>query len=328
MNYQIVFLQTCSMRHSGGNFAQELAQLLNINIDSAYRRIRGTTSLSLEEIRLICHKFKVSFDAIINYGEKLVPFQFNAMFREKFEILEYLQGIAQYMQEMGEEEGSQIILSAMDIPYFRLFGFKNLSRFKLFFWQKSVLNLDEYRYRKFNVEEVMEDFEEITYEIHRHYHNINSVEIWSTETMESTIKQVQYYYDSGLFESKKSALAICEDLHLLLDKLEHEAQLGTKTLIQDGIVYESKLSMYQSDLFLSNNCIQAIRQEKIYTYISFNSFNTMMTYHPEFSVECQKWIGQIRSKAVLLSEVSEKLRYQYLLTMKNKLNQLVDSLSD
>jgi len=41
------------------SFVDELADLLQVSTDSAYRRIRGETALSIEEIASICKKFKI-----------------------------------------------------------------------------------------------------------------------------------------------------------------------------------------------------------------------------------------------------------------------------
>ncbi len=47
------------------SFVDELAENLSISRDSAYRRIRGETVLSLDEVSQICKRFKMSLDEII-----------------------------------------------------------------------------------------------------------------------------------------------------------------------------------------------------------------------------------------------------------------------
>jgi hypothetical protein len=322
MHKQAAFFELCRQKASDQNLAQSVSELLNINLDAAYRRIRGTTPLTFDEIAFLCDHFKVSFDAVIGYDLKMVPFQFNAMFKDKFQILDYLQTICQALEKMSSFPETKMSLTAMDIPYFRLFGHKSLSRFKLFFWQRSVLNLESYRHKKFDASEIIEDYEEIVEKIYYYYHGIHSFEIWSPETLDSVIKQIQYYNDSGLFLSQEDMIKVCEDLEALLLKLEREAETGQKKILNHLGNLHSKFEMYQSDIFISNNCIQADIGEDTYTYITFNTFNHLMSFQPEFSTECGLWVEQMRSKSVLLSEVSEKLRYQYFLNMRKKLNDL------
>jgi len=317
-----MFLEECRERNTSKNFAQELSSLLGVNLDAAYRRIRGTTPLIFNEIQKICLHYRLSFDSVINYEGRTFPFQFNSMFKEGFEILQYLNEMKYQLKHMADQQDSSIFLTAMDLPYFRQFGFKSLRRFKLFFWQRSVLNLKDFNHKKFDAQDFNESYEEITDEIYKNYHNFKSTEIWTPESLDSTLKQVKYYLESGLFESTESAIMICDDLEQLLDKLEREAQFAKKTLTIGEHTYSSSFEMYQSDIFLSNNSIQAFSGGKVYSYVSFNSFNSLMSYSPTFSAECSAWIEQIRVKSILLSDVSEKLRYQFFQQLRKKIIQL------
>ena len=59
--------------------AEEIAALLNISTDSAYRRMRGVKTLSIDELQTLCVHYKVSLDqlmeikagAIVFYGQYL-----------------------------------------------------------------------------------------------------------------------------------------------------------------------------------------------------------------------------------------------------------------
>ena len=326
MNQQFL-IEQCNEKVGNKNLAPVLSELLGINPDAAYRRMRCSTELGFSEIQKICHHFNISFDSVINYKGRLVPFQFNGMFQDEFNIIGYLSNIEQELKMLAglEDDNVRITMTAMDLPYFRQFGFKSLSRFKLFFWQRSVLNLDDFSTRKFDANESLGEYEEITDRIYQSYHVVPSKEIWAPETLDSTIKQIQYYLESGLFVDKSSAYQVCDDIEALLTKLEGEAQSGRKRVIVDKDLISSSFEMYQSDVFLSNNCIQAVKNGRTYTYVSFNSFNSLMSYNPNFSEECNLWIEQIRSKSILLSEVSEKLRYQFFKSLRTKLDLLRES---
>ncbi|NNJ55591.1 MAG: hypothetical protein HKP14_05645 [Bacteroidia bacterium] len=319
MSNQHLLIEQCKERIGPKNLANELADLLGVNMDAAYRRMRGVTALTFEEIQKICLHFNISFDSIINYSGKLVPFQFNAMFGSKFSMRSYLENIEQELKVLAKIPDAKIEMTCMDLPYFRQFGFKSLSRFKLFFWQRSVLNLESYRHKKFDANEPIDEFEEVTEGIYKNYLGVPSTEIWAPETLDSTIKQVQYFAESGLFAEANTGNQICDDIDALLNKLEREAERGHKTITTSEGTISSPFKMYQSDIYMSNNCIQAFLGEKIFTYVSFNSFNSLMSFSPNFSKECNLWVEQIRLKSILLSEVSEKLRYQFFQSLRTKL---------
>ena len=64
---QIVFFQFLKSKlQSHVSMADELADLLEISIDSAYRRIRGEKMISLQESSIIASHFKLSIDQLLN----------------------------------------------------------------------------------------------------------------------------------------------------------------------------------------------------------------------------------------------------------------------
>jgi hypothetical protein len=48
------------------SLADEIADLLDVSVDSAYRRIRGEKQISFEEIQKLSNHFKISIDKILN----------------------------------------------------------------------------------------------------------------------------------------------------------------------------------------------------------------------------------------------------------------------
>jgi hypothetical protein len=322
MNKQRQFVEQCKERKKTKNFAQELSQLLGVNVDAAYRRSRGVTQLTFDEINKMCKHYSVSFDSIINYEGRTVPFQYNPMFNEEFSMRQYLTDIRNQMEQLTKAKDSKITITAVDIPYFRLFGFPSLRRFKLFFWQRSVLNLDEFQPQKFDVEKEEPEIDTISEDIFKFYHGIESTEIWAPETLDSTFKQIEYYIESGLFKDENTVVSILDDMVLFLNHLEAEAMLAKKTYHRNGEHFTSNFSMYQSDIFMSNNSILAFVGGTVFSYVSFNSFNSLMSFSPSFSEECQRWVEQIRVKSILLSDVSERLRYQFFQGLRNKIKTL------
>jgi hypothetical protein len=56
---QLFFKHIKSLLPQHISLADTIADVLNISNDSAYRRIRGETQISLEEIKKLCEKFKI-----------------------------------------------------------------------------------------------------------------------------------------------------------------------------------------------------------------------------------------------------------------------------
>src|SRR6188768_2292934 len=79
-NIQLAFLDQIKNRLPDKiSFVDKLAELLNVSRDSAYRRIRGETVLSLDEAKKLCDLFAVSLDALLSPSVNTSLFHHRAM---------------------------------------------------------------------------------------------------------------------------------------------------------------------------------------------------------------------------------------------------------
>ena len=59
------------------SMADEIAKLLNISTDSAYRRIRGEKMITLEELHAICINYRISLDQLMGINTGAIMFHGN-----------------------------------------------------------------------------------------------------------------------------------------------------------------------------------------------------------------------------------------------------------
>src|SRR3569832_935842 len=69
---------------------EEIAKLLEISTDSAYRRIRGEKSVTLDELQVLCSHYQVSLDRLMNVQPKGIVFQGQYLDRKTFRFEEYV----------------------------------------------------------------------------------------------------------------------------------------------------------------------------------------------------------------------------------------------
>src|SRR5688572_33413191 len=71
----------------------EVAELLDISNDSAYRRIRGEKPIGLDEIQKLCSHYKVSLDQLLHLNSDTVLFSTNLDDKRSYNLNTYLTGI-------------------------------------------------------------------------------------------------------------------------------------------------------------------------------------------------------------------------------------------
>jgi len=291
----------------GISFVNELADLLGVSNDSAYRRIRGETSFTLEEIILLCNHYKVSFDTLCNNSESVI-FSFKNFENTIDSYKAYLTNILAQMQWISTARDKEIIYAAEDIPLFHLWRLPELAAFKIFYWMKSVLNVTELEGKKYEPSLISDEIMDLGHRINELYIKIPCTEIWSDHTMSSMIKQIDYYNEAGFFNSKDDAMRIC---NLLMDFLHDTKSLAEKSTKAKVAGFENNFLLYNADIEIGNNCILVKTAGSIMLHLRHLTFNSMVTQNTTFCLEAEQWLKVLIKKSTLISGVSEKQRNQY-----------------
>jgi hypothetical protein len=303
------------------SFVDELADLLKLSTDSAYRRIRCETLFNIEEITQICKHFRVSFDPEVQHMSNKVTFDYLKLDDKKENFKLWLMFISGDVKKIGTSINNQIIYGADDVPIWHHFFNKELIAFKLFYWLKSILNSPDYADVNFDVNLIDDEMVESAMEMLRNYNEINSVEIWTEDTLNSNLKQIEYFFESGFFNTKQDALRLCdlyvEELNLVLKKAAKSSKL-----IEKGESGRENFKLYKSEVMIGNNSILAnIGSTKI-AYVSNNTFNMMSTTSADFVHENELWLNNLLRKSTLISGVGEKQRNQFFRVLRDKIDVL------
>lgn len=311
------------------SLVDELADVLAISTDSAYRRIRGETSLTIDEVSKLCSHYKISFDVFGGNLAGSVTFNYHLLGNETLNFVNYLQNIRDDLKKIKQaSDKKEIIFAAEDLPIFHHFRYPALSAFKLFYWKKSILNSPELDNQRFSPDVVSDEVLAVVTDIYRLYLDVPSIEIWTDDTLNSTLKQVQYYWESGLFTDADAARAVLNDIRMMINSIQKQAETSCKF---DGEHVppgrEQNYQLYNSDLMVANNSILVTIGSHKAVYISHNTMNSMVTINSSFCEETERWLRNLIRKSILISGVGEKQRFQFFRRMNEKIKQVEDSLN-
>ena len=293
----------------------ELSDVLNISQDSAYRRLRGSTQLTISEVSTLCKHYRISFDVFDDMDTNNVTFSFlNIDYNmESFEV--YLETMINDLSIIKNSKGKKITYACEDIPIFYNYKYPSLGSFKIFYWMEAILNKSLLENKKFSNEAIPQKLKDLGSKIFDLYLDTPSVEIWTDTTYLSVIKQVEFFWESGKFESNQEVINILDDLKQLLADIQLQAKVGKKLY---GNSSESgqraDYELYVSEIEIGNNCVLVDLGVTKSVYLGHLSFNTISTMNKEYCELTEQWLDNIIKKSNPISQVSEKIRYQYFKT--------------
>lgn len=177
--------------------------MLVVSLDSAYRRLRNETEYSISEAMKITSHFDIPLEAFNLEQGSAATFKINHMDKGLHSYRSYLNSMLQNIERLSQFEDAQFFFAAEDIPVYYHFCKPTLMRFKIIYWLKSNLNVKEFQYKTFESIEIEQDIIETAENIYKHFEKVNSTEIWTTETIVSTLLQIRFYWDTVSLTRKK-----------------------------------------------------------------------------------------------------------------------------
>src|SRR5258706_16453490 len=94
------------------SFVDELAEILAISRDSSYRRIRGETVLSLEEVKKLYDRFGISLDVILSNSSQMVTFHRRVVDNSNYTLEKWLNSVLKNLDFLSSFKDHEVIFSA------------------------------------------------------------------------------------------------------------------------------------------------------------------------------------------------------------------------
>src|SRR6185437_13865541 len=124
------------------SLAEVVADVLEVSNDSAYRRIRGETQISMEEIKKLCISFKISLDQLLHLNSDSFVFTGKLTNNADFNSGQWLQSCLEVIKRVKTFEPHHMFYLAKEFPFFYYFLIPEIAAFKSFFFMKSILFYD------------------------------------------------------------------------------------------------------------------------------------------------------------------------------------------
>lgn len=299
------------------SFVDELAELLSISKDSAYRRLRGETLLSFEEISQISERYRVSVDGFLNL-QSSNSITFNTQhFNHGFSFDQYLSSIRDHLELLNRFEARRMIYAAKDIPPMHYYQFPNLTWFKSFFWQKTILNREDLSGVSFESIPLDKNILGLCKGIWNQFISVPSIEIWTEETINITLRQIEYYFDSGLIGV--GAQNVLDELMQLVSHLREEARVGRKMHFGAPTSGQSgTFQLYFNEIAIGDNTALFEMDQKRTVFLNYNMLSLMSTSDPRFCEVINQYLTNILQKSTLISAAGEKERNRFFNRMEAK----------
>ena len=295
---------------------QFLMDLLSLEREAIYRRLRREVQFSIHEIVAIAAEWKLSLDEITGINAGNISFQMKTMnyiepTEDEIAFLRNLIQSIEYLKNFPETEFMDI---CNKIPRQLFAGYPYLNQFYLFKWMYQYGNEDD----SLSMSKIIisEEKKKITEEYYRAIKHVpNSNFIFDKNIFEYLVQDIQYFHSIYMITNKEIAL-IKQDLLNLLDYLLEVANKGYYPETQ------SKVNIYISQLKIDTGYSYTFTPDVNVCYIHvFDKFE-IHSFHSEMVSNFISWMQLKKRNSIQISEVDAKNRIDFFTQQRKLLESL------
>ncbi len=306
-----------------------LADCLSISRDSAYRRIRSDTLFGIGEIEKLAKRYNLSLDSFFGLQKSSVSFSVRSINLSDFTFKDYLESIENNLTIIKQLESKHLYYSARDIPIFHYFQLPGLSSFKSYFWLRYYLNHPALQTVDFTFDqqpELLTELSATTRRIWQLYLKIPSTEIWTYETANITLRQIEFAYHAGII-TRDVCEELCDTFKRLLAHIKLQAREGNKFTIGSQATLEgAEFNLYFNEVAIGDNSILFKMNDKKMAFNTYGNLNYMHTTDQAYTDYIETHFQSTMKNSTLISTTSQKIRSEFFNSLSHKIDQVTSKI--
>ncbi len=299
---------------------EALCEILNASRDPVYRRLRGDTLISPDELALLARHFNISIDQLIFGKTDTVVCQFNAFSQRVHNFSDYLENYQANLMRIRALPGAHLYYASAEIPVFSYFYFPELICFKLYVWGRTTWNLKFLHDLKFDFDLVSPHDLRVINSITEQYNAIESTELWSLVIVDNTLAQIEFHLNSGGFRDGKMALRLCDCLLEWSAHLKNMAISGRKMNPgRSSGEHHAPIHILHNEMVYTNNTILVKSETARIFYAALSNPDFITSFDEKLCDHMENWFTTIFSKSTNITLDSERSREWFFRGLNKKI---------
>lgn len=300
---------------------EELSNLFGVQKDAVYRRLRGDTLLTPEEIVLLAKTYDLSLDSLIYSEPNRIFFSFSSFGRTINNVGDYLSGVLENLQQSLQLPDVKAYYVSFEIPFFYYAFFPELISFKLFIWGKTVWEFDYLKDRPFDFDIISYPDEKVIQDILKNFLRLDTTEIWSVSIIDNTLNQIEYFSNTGGFKNPGDALILVDKVQGLVEQWRKMAEHGRKFPLGNFSedMAQGAFHLYQQEMLITSNTILVVSPAGKVLFNIISNPNYLRSSDQRICDYKEEWFKKAISKSIYISNQNEKSRALFFNIMDRKI---------
>jgi len=303
------FLDSIKNRFSNNEeMVDTIEKALFLNKNSVYRRVRGDTDFTFDEVCTLAQAMGLSLDQLIHPQNNVANCTHRLYNKNDNSLEAFLYDTLQTFRKAIELKNIKLFYSSKGLPFFILLNSPKLLAFKLFVWEVGSWNVEKIHEHKFSTNWLSERHLDMAREIYQCYGNIPSYEIWSKTILESTFEQINYLRSVNCLDDTELVVEILQELNDVVLEAKKLTDAGKKTWGSQP----AEFHLYQSELFNATNNVFYVESDEL-SFVSwtFCDPDYVISQDPALCDRASLWLKNLIHQSNGLTNHSLKNRNEF-----------------
>lgn len=295
----------------------QLADDLGICNSNLYKKLRGDTAFSLDEIGLLAKKFNISVDSCIGIerpGNIVYLPNWNAPVSN---AEEYIMKLDKLLEQLIASDNPQITYLTREVPFPFYLIEPDVASFKLFIFSKFVWESNGFsKYRKdlfipFLLNQMSNLWDG--------YASIPSREIWNPNILDNTLQQILFALKNNLFENEQDSLSILESIRNIMRRARQMA-LNQIKIPYNNSAKTGKFVLLNNSIMHTNNIILLESDDGDNVLMTHDNPNFIISNDMDMINYTKKWKQTLMGSSQVLSDLNREPLEDFFKIQNNKID--------
>lgn len=299
-----------------------LSEVLHLSKSAVYDRINGNKQFSLQELLLLTEHFAISLDELQPPQPGKLIFEAASIARPVNNCEVYLKELYGQVAAFSEIPDLKVWFSTPSLPFFYHMFFRELALFKLFVYARINWQLPYTERLVFDPDTFPENYlyDRYMQPIASNYTSLATIEFWSDELFYHTLKQMNYFIESGQLRDKQVISTLVEQLSALCYHLEEMAKKGKKSALNDRSGKHGEFGLYYNEIAPASLSLLLESSQVKCVFTVLDDPNFMVSHDHHLYHYTHQWMLKLRDKSNYISLNAEKDRRSYFNRLQNNID--------
>jgi hypothetical protein len=319
-NFQADFFLRLSRRfESRAEMVSEIGEILHVGRDAVYRRLRGDTVLSAQELINLSRHYQIKLDdGKTDRPQMYYPAGSGMKIsneKDHFLSLERQISLAKTIP------GARVDYATPELPLFYELYSPTLLAYKTYLFGLTTWDFGKWKGKNFSMDLIDPEIYEIAARSMKIAYSFPSRELWSVDILDVTLRRIEHGVQTGYLNNQSLVETMFSEIEAILQHMEDMVRVGKRFVPSEKPTKESPdFRVYHNELSNTNSVIIVDSKLQSIVFSTLIAPNYLVTYDERIVNQMKLWFSNLLETANVLSADSAKYTAAYFHNLRRKIH--------